>query len=467
MWFPSWDGLAPRKDTSAVLPTRIVVDHKVPKPDQVLNDEGEYGRRWLLDHGGPLDPMVQKSYRVLHQLKWGRHVGPRRRAYLLRLLEQAAAWRAQTTPSGANKEALPNEVTAVFTVPLRMRDEVRAFETDVKHVVTDLKRLTGISLQPLFQWESNAGAVPSRARRPERVYATIDLGGGSLDFWGCYFDNNGVAHQHADSLRLGGGALIRALAQDGNAAYIDEALRKLGPEEAPSDVLSEIAGYSEKVSFFFETVREVCARWLAALSKEAEANGSPAEEFNVGMLGRAWFMGGPDWRGSVRALRLIQTRMKELGCERPLVRHRDVPEGQTDRKTYLARYVAGFSRDAEKSMTSILDEQNGFVGTNLDHEVGHGRQEVIKWFTPLPIPSPDDSKFYLGRTSADRDRLHPSLPRALAEAVPKYENTILDRINRKGGDQGGYRDSHGVHLTRSPFHSLIELAMDGWAGDES
>jgi hypothetical protein len=465
VWFPSWDGMAARTTNSSVLPTRILVDIKEPEPDRILKDRTEYGKRWLLDHGGTLDPQVLKSYKVLDQLKWGKNISHRRHAYLLRLLEQAAAWRASTFPSGANPDALPNEVTTVFTLPLRMKDELRAFEADVKQVLADLKTLTGITFHPRFQWESNAGAVPTNARKREVVYATIDLGGGSLDFWGCFVDKSGKTHQHADSLLLGGGALIRALSRAGNAAFIDTQLRKLGAEDPAADALSEVVGYSDKVSFFFETVREVCARWLTALAVEARRHGSPVDHFNVGMLGRAWFMGGPDWRSSTKALRLIESRMKSLGQEVSLSRHRDVPEGQTDRKTYLARYVAGFSNDAHASLTNHTEEHEGFLGTDLTSEdPKDGTKASIPWTMPLPIPCDEGTRLFLlhGRTND----LSPPLPNALADVVLCHENTVLDRINQPGGDKFGYRDAHGAHLIQSPLHALIEATLNGWAGDE-
>ena len=466
LWFPSWEGLAPRKTPSAVLPTRIAIwKHSAGDVDQILEQDSAHGRKWLLDHGGPLGAEVRKSFDILTELKWGKQVSKKRQAYLLRLLEQAAAWRARTPPAGSPKDSLPTQVTAVFTLPLRMRDEALSFETDVRAVVGRLRALTGIHLTPKFQWESNAGAVPENSRRKEMVYASIDLGGGSLDFWGCYTDSNGRVIQYADSLLLGGGALISALSKDGNAQRVDNILRKLSPDEPAGNSLTEVPGYSEKVSFFFDIVREVCARWLSALAMQAVENGSSVEEFNVGLLGRAWFMGGSDWRMTSKALGMIAARMAELGCDVPLTAHADVPDGQTDRKTYLARYVAGFSGNARGSISEIVDDQRGFVGMDLVAESPTVKDPPRhpRWTDTVPFRCAEDTKLYLEKR--DGTQVQPPLPSSVAAVVPRYENSVQFAMNQKGGDQHGYRDSHGSQLAQSPFHNLIEMTIRGWASE--
>jgi hypothetical protein len=432
---------------------------KVERPEDVVRRKETYGQKWMLDHGGPIEPPVLESSTIVSDLKWGKQVREKRKAYLLRLLEQAAAWRARTPMVQGAPDAIPAEVTIVFTLPLRMRDDVAAFEEDVKEVLRGLLGLTGIQFRARFQWESIAGAIPTTTRLRENVYAMIDLGGGSLDFWGCYCDKQGRWVQRADSLLLGGSSLLAAVSRGEAERLVDEALRNLTPEEAPATRLGEINGYSAKVSFFFDAVREVGARWLAALAEDAKHGGSPLAQFNVGLLGRAWFLGGRDWQASPRALELLRTRMKELGVDVQVTRHGDVPEGQTDRKTYLARYVAGFYQDAPESLMGHSDDFSGYVGLDLSSTGGTLPPGTVAWHTPLPVQCGEEAQLLIKKANS---RQAPPLPTSLTPRAERVETTIQDRMNRRGGDQGGYRDPHGAGLTRSPFHHLIELVLTGW-----
>jgi hypothetical protein len=458
-WFPTWKGLGPREEESGLLPTRIVLREKVERPEEVVRRRETYGPEWMLDHGGPIDARVLESSTIVSDLKWGKQVREKRKAYLLRLLEQAAAWRARTQMVEGAPASIPAEVTIVFTLPLRMREDVAAFEEDVKEVLRVLLGLTGIQFRARFQWESIAGAIPTTTRLRENVYAMIDLGGGSLDFWGCYCDKQGRWVQRADSLLLGGSSLLAALSRGEAARLVDEALRSLTPEEAPATRLAEINGYSTKVSFFFDAVREVCARWLAALAEDAKSGGSTLTQFNVGLLGRAWFLGGRDWQASPRALELLRTRMTELGVDVRVTRHADVPEGQTDRKTYLARYVAGFYQDAPETLMGHSDDFSGYVGLDLSGTGGTLSTGTVPWHTALPVLCGENAQLLIRKVDT---RQAPPLPTSLTSRAERVETTIQDRMNRRGGDQGGYRDPHGAGLTRSPFHHLIELVLTGW-----
>ncbi len=473
-WFPSWEGKGPRQNPAELLPSRIVLLHK-DADEELLDDDSLYGPQWMLDHGGPLEEKVLEHSRVIDELKWAdqegtslEQISTRRKAYLLRLLEQAAAWRAHTQ---INKSAttlnLPTKVNIVFTLPLRMRDGVGGFERDVREVMARAQALTGIMFSPSFQWESLAGAIPETSRKPTEVYAMIDLGGGSLDLWGCYYvgqDERLV--QRADSLLLGGTSLLSALSMNEPPGVIDGILRSLEPGEAAFKKLQDLEQYGEKAGFFFEVVQEVCARWLAAIALEAKQSGSRFERFNVGLLGRAWFLGERAWQDPQRTRERLLSRVQALGVEGvTFVEHMDVPRGQTDRKTYLARYVAGFANQAPSTLVKdYVDEDfNGYLGLDLDARLSDSAH--YSWSLPLPITMTQEARLSVHRNK--RDRQHPELPQKIRRRAMQVETTLQEALNTAGGANKGDRSTSMRELERSSFHHLIELIVKSWKTEES
>jgi hypothetical protein len=460
-WFASWEGLGPRQDAPGLLPTRLIVrDKKAPNVDALVNNPDNYGSGWCLDHGGALSEGVLAESLVVSDLKWGSDVSSKRKAYLLRLLEQAVAWRARTPLVAGAVPSIPRAVEIVFTLPLRMRADVALFERDVKDVLKDLGSLTGVSFSPKFQWESIAGSVPRTTRIGSKVYAMVDLGGGSLDFWGCYFGTggNGEWVQRADSLLLGGSDLLSKVSQtDGRA--VDSILRNLPANGEPAALLAGINSYASQAHFFFTTVLEVVARWLACLCNDAKAQGSKAEELSIGLLGRAWSLGGSDWQNlSSAGTRLHQRTKQLLGSDVKFVWQASVPQGQIERKAYLARYVTGFG--GEQTLAGTGHDYSGFVGTGLTLSLSGDSPQLVRWTEPLPFDLRDPAQQVLFAKNG-RDYV-PALPGVLGEYAERAEQQVQHQMNLGGSAAGGYRGLHGSTLLRSPFHHVVEQVVASW-----
>ncbi|MFN7144134.1 MAG: hypothetical protein ACK4YP_10180, partial [Myxococcota bacterium] len=452
-WFPSWDGKAPRAGAVGVLPSRIVFRDAATRDDRSFVARPEhYGQGWMLDHGGELESLPREG--IKEEFKWGRDVSPYRTAYLSRLLEQAAAWRARAFGDAS----LPREVFLVLTLPMRMRGEAKAFEEDIRGVVADVKRMTGITFHPRFQWESMAGATAASARRRNRLYAALDLGGGSLDLWGSFQHGNGWA-ERADSLLLGGRNFM-------SLAGVVDSLNERFRVRDERPVWEMLGSTVEPTRVrFFELVLEVSARWIASLAREAAGNGLQPTAIEVGLLGRAWALGGLEWFSTEGVLRKLRRRVSALGVDLPLERNTEIPEDNERRKTYLASFVAHYAADAMETLSPEAVAPDRSVGnanlgpapapgalspcyTGVDLVVDGATGAGMGWDRVLPL--------FLEQ----HDRLHVDTDKGFDWVTAMETRRRLNGATVEVDNELNRPDPFSLRtpemLIRSPFHDLVE-----------
>lgn len=468
-WFSTWAGEGPRQGAPRLMPSAFI--WREPSPSDTgrrLSDESTYCREWMLDHGSALDG--PSGLHLQSRFKWKTENGPSRRAYLLRLLEQATAWRAGFVLPG-QASPLPQSVTLIFTLPLSMRDEVGAFERDIAEVAARLKEFTGVHFDLKYQWESIAASMPIRARAEDRVYAALDLGGGSFDLWGSFhhlgargrttLEDLSAWQSRAESYMLGGTALFDALVRAGlSAEELDAGLRNLDQDEAAYTIIRGAESYQTNANFFFDAVTEASARWLAALVAEARALGIGATTVDVSLLGRAWYLGDKAWQQPVSVLKRIAQRMATLGVEAKLEPFRDLPTTARERKSYLARAVAVNSDTAAASLTRDLDTHPGYVGTELVHE---SSKVVVPWTTRLPLSGLDPA-LRLKLHDTKGTVLHPGVPPALNSPLSRSQTEVDKGLNQTVL-HGGFRSGDMKDVERSPFVRLMDRAIKVWQGE--
>ena len=444
-WFPSWDKRGPRMGAPGVVPTRMVFRSALNVREASFIQRVEnYGSGWMLDYGGQLDGV--KNDQLKSEFKWGPGVSPYRRAYLLRLLELASAWRARAyeraaDSAGSADPQLPARVKIVFTVPIRMRDEVRGFEDDVAWVIAELSRMTGIQFSAAYQWESRAGACAPGARKAGIIYCALDLGGGSLDLWGAFTNGAGtVTSERADSVLLGGRNFLEL------AKWTDRAVDAFRGMQTGDKIWKFLPqeDVSKTRTRFFELVTEAAARWIVAFEHEAMKSGIASPAIEVGLLGRAWALGGKDWEETASALLQIQQRAKALGLKGTITANALIPTAQEERKTYLARFVSYFHHGAP---THLGDTPNPgtFTGANLDLVGASPRS--LAWSLPLPQPLGPDDKLHLRRDDVAWVRAEESLKRIAPGCVE-----VDDVLSRHGEE---YLRT-AVMLRRNALHDLLE-----------
>jgi hypothetical protein len=460
-WFPTWNGRGPRSDEQPrLLPTRIVFRNPKRRSDDLLAEDGAFGRAWMIDHGGKLDGRSELA--IESDLKWGKDNSKRRSAYLLHLLEQAAAWRASIQDAKDGRVArLPTFVRLVFTLPLSMRNDLERYRTDVHGVVEKLKRRTGIQFEFGFEWESTAASVPRRARRDDKVFAALDLGGGSLDVWGAFRPPGAAVgmddgwKNRADSFVVGGSALLEALGRRAGEGHdLDEKMRSSSPNDPFHGELHGIPTFQDTVSVFFEVVTEACARWLACLVLEARAAGLPAKQLEVAILGRGWYLGDGSWSSSGRALRQLSERVRKLGVEVELQEYREVPTEIREKKSYLAKAAAA-QLDTGARLTAN-DDIGGYVGMDLLT----AKDVLIPWSTPLPVLGIDpDSQLFLPESAGKENT--PALPTKLGRRLAASNGQLKQKLNHSIPN-AGLRSQGMNQLELSPFVSSIDAVISAW-----
>lgn len=444
-WFPSWDNLAPRAGAPGVLPTRMVFRSAQNVRDaSFIQQSGNYGQAWMLDYGGRLEGV--KSDQLKQDFKWGAGVSPYRRAYLLRLLEMASGWRARAYQrddgaAGPGDPQLPTHVKLVFTVPIRMREEVRSFEDDVAWVVEELGRMTGIRFTAAYQWESLAGANAPGARKAGVIYCALDLGGGSLDLWGAFVDPAGKAPtERADSVLLGGRNFLELAKWTERAVeafrgmQVGDKIWKFLPQE---DVARTRAR-------FFELVTEAAARWIVGFEMDALKAGIQKPTIEVGLLGRAWALGGKDWEECGSALLQIEQRARALGLKGLLVPNGLIPTTQEERKTYLARFVSYYHHAAPPQLHDAANP-GSFCGANL--ELGGVAPRRLAWHAPLPLPLSPEDRVHLQRDDLAWVRTEESVKKLASGCVE------VDELLSRPGEENLRTP---VMLRRNPMHDLLE-----------
>jgi hypothetical protein len=411
-WFPTWDGFAPRtKDTSNLIPSQLLLTERVPFDGRAraAAEALPYGQAFVLDHGGELDEALQDQAKVIRDLKWldsgtsDELLARRslRRAYLLHLLEMCFALRAGLSGPSC-QQGLPTSVTAVFTLPLRMRDldgrPAKDFAEDADRVCRLLGELLGRRFDAQFIWESHVGAP--RVRPDSEIYAVADLGGGSLDLWGAIGKTDSI--EYADSYRFGGHDLLQQWCESQSDQKTREQqivdLRRsfqIDPDRELERIRENRACVMVQIGFFL-LAKEAVARWIGALVHKARATRAQADQgptsykVHLSLLGMGWGLYPQVAQSEATFVGSIGERVKQLLADsgggdvdvRSLnetgERGGQGRKGQ-ERKTYLARRAA--ERGGQDTKELLKMDTHPFLGCDIFQAQG----PKFDWFETTPL----------------------------------------------------------------------------------
>lgn len=203
-WFSTWSDKKAVDTKATIMPSQIIelsaIRRRTASPDL---GKRVFGQDFTLDHGEKIEDAYEAG--IVDNLKWRTDErSAYRKHFLYHVLEQAVSMEYART------ESMPGEFNMTFTLPLRQRDDVTRFTTEVEEVVGTIQQRLGITIKPFYLWESLAVA-PSNIAGSSGMIVVADLGGGTLDMFAASYEGAQSKTQAVDSAYIGGHRCVEIL----------------------------------------------------------------------------------------------------------------------------------------------------------------------------------------------------------------------------------------------------------------
>ena len=445
-WFATWSEKGPVDTRATIMPSQVI-DLTAPslgrRPTSPELDKRVFGQDFTLDHGEKIESAYEAG--IVDNLKWR---SDERRAYrkhfLYHVLEQAVSMEYSRT------ESIPGELSMTFTLPLRQRDDVTRFTDEVEEVVGMVHRRLGVTIKPLYQWESLAVA-PANLAGAAGMIVVADLGGGTLDLFAAAYEGAQSKKQAVDSAYIGGHRCVEILHRrnafgSGDFTTYTRAMRSgLKPDGITPIDRKTLEAENDALRDYFDILYRYVALWTATLRKK----------WNVG-------------DETPTTLRLAGLGWSLPGCPG---RARDIADLLTDVSSHLSPSFT-FQADAEQitgEARKTLLAANCLRVRGLDKDQIAASAESLDMVLGLEVivggkTYPADSAPRQVKIGKDAGHVAQTTASALVpDVTPAQLNELARRLSTKADPKDPRRGAlspNTLALELSPLTCLAEIAVD-------
>jgi hypothetical protein len=444
-WFATWADKAPADTRATIMPSQVI-DLTVPslgrRPTSPELDKRIFGQDFTLDHGEP----IEKSYEpgIVDNLKWRNDErGAYRRHFLYHILEQSVSMEYARTGS------IPGELSMTFTLPLRQRDDVMRFTTEVEDAAVKVQQRLGIRIKPSYLWESLAIAPSNLAGSGMIVVA--DLGGGTLDMFAAAYEGAQSKKQAVDSAYIGGHRCVEILHRrnvfgSGDFTTYTRAIRSgLKPDGVMPVDRKILEAEIDALREYFQILYRYITLWTATLRKKWQvAKETPT---TLQLAGLGWSL--PGCPGRARDIAELLTDVSGR-LDPPFTFQADAEQFTGEaRKTLLAANclkVSGLDKDKIAASAESLEMVLGL--------------EVIVGTKTYPADSvPRQVKIGTAAGHVAQGQASALIP----DVTPAQLNELARRLSTKADPKDPRRGAltpNTLALELSPLTCLAEIAVD-------